>query len=170
MGSERGRLIKGVPLLQDAPLLSKQTLPCFEMLSVFETCSLAMKKADFTGRGGWCLQAAPLPQMVDWKVAGEMWSPCRHPSSRRDIGLGGCALAPNPPRDRQGQVGTAVMWSSSSLGWTCFLHSLAENRNSLCLGPPIRKTEGPPQPLQIWFPSPENEKRLLEECLVHGED
>lgn len=37
-------LIKAFPRSRDVPLLSKQTLQCFEILAIFETCLLQMKR------------------------------------------------------------------------------------------------------------------------------
>lgn len=45
MGLKGVILIKAFLRSRDVPLLSKQTLQCFEILAIFETCLLQMKKA-----------------------------------------------------------------------------------------------------------------------------
>lgn len=58
-GPQRGKLIKAPAPSPDVPLLSKQTSLCFKMLAALGTRSLAMKKVDFTCRGGCCVPVPP---------------------------------------------------------------------------------------------------------------
>lgn len=105
-------------------LLSKQTLLCFEMLTALETCSLDMKKVDFTeGEAGVC--KLPLPRMALLKWAAEMSCGIRAP------GRGPSWVSLLGPGPSIGAKGKTQSWSQ----WAWPHRALPEGARTPCPSP-----------------------------------